>query len=158
MLTAEGPKLIEYNARFGDPEAMNVLPLLKTPLFKICEDIVNGELTEVEFENKASVCKYIVPDKYPNTPHADEIIEVEENEIDSLNAKVFYAAVSSEDGQIHLSSSRALGIVAQGESIEKAEKIAEKACEYIKGNVYHRSDVGTADLIEKRVRHMEELR
>ena len=158
MLTSQGPKLIEYNARFGDPEAMNVLPLLKTPLCKICEDIVEGNLGEVEFENKASVCKYIVPDKYPNTPHAGEIIEVDEESIDRAGAKVFYAAVSQGDRGIELSSSRALGIVAGADTIEEAEKIAEKACEYIKGNVYHRRDVGTRQLVEKRIEHMNELR
>lgn len=158
MLTAEGPRLIEYNARFGDPEAMNVLPLLKTPLSEVCEKIVNEELDSVEFENKASVCKYIVPDGYPETEHAGEIIEVDEAAIEELGAKVFYAAVSQEDDGIHLSGSRALGIVASGDTIEEAEEIAEKACSYIKGNVYHRTDVGTKDLVEKRVEHMKEIK
>lgn len=157
MLTADGPRLIEYNARFGDPEAMNVLTLIKTPLADICEDIVNGELSDVEFEDKASVCKYIVPDGYPETSHAGEIIEVDEDAIEELGAKVFYAAVSQEDEGIQLSGSRALGIVATGETIEEAEKIAEKACEHVKGNVYHRSDVGTPELVQKRVDHMNEI-
>lgn len=78
MLTADGPKLIEYNARFGDPEAMNVLPLLKTPLADVCQAIVDGNLDKVEFNDKASVCKYIVPDGYPETSHAGETIEVDE--------------------------------------------------------------------------------
>lgn len=157
MLTSTGPRLIEYNARFGDPEAMNVLSLIKTPLSKVCEDIVNGELNEVEFEDKASVCKYIVPDGYPETTHAGEIIEVDEEAIESLGAKVFYAAVNKGDEGIELSSSRSLGIVATGETIEEAEKIAEKACEYVKGNVYHRRDVGTSQLVQKRVNHMKEI-
>lgn len=157
MLTADGPKLIEYNARFGDPEAMNVLPLLKTPLADVCQAIVDGNLDKVEFNDKASVCKYIVPDGYPETSHAGEIIEVDEKAIEDLGAKVFYAAVGLEDDEIHLSGSRALGIVASGDSIEEAEKIAEKACVCIKGNVYHRSDVGTTDLVNKRVEHMKEI-
>lgn len=157
MLTADGPKLIEYNARFGDPEAMNVLPLLKTPLADVCQAIVDGNLDKVEFNNKASVCKYIVPDGYPETSHAGETIEVDEKAIEDLGAKVFYAAVGLEDDEIHLSGSRALGIVASGDSIEEAEKIAEKACVCIKGNVYHRSDVGTTDLVNKRVEHMKEI-
>ena len=157
MLTADGPKLIEYNARFGDPEAMNVLPLLKTPLVEVCQAIVDGNLGEVEFENKASVCKYIVPDGYPETEHAGELIEVDEEAIEDMGAKVFYAAVSKEDDGIHLSGSRALGIVASGDSIEEAEKIAEKACEFVKGNVYHRRDVGTIELVAKRVEHMKEI-
>ncbi|WP_302145947.1 phosphoribosylamine--glycine ligase [Methanobrevibacter smithii] len=157
MLTADGPKLIEYNARFGDPEAMNVLPLLKTPLADVCQAIVDGNLDKVEFNDKASVCKYIVPDGYPETSHAGETIEVDEKAIEDLGAKVFYAAVGLEDDEIHLSGSRALGIVASGDSIEEAEKIAEKACACIKGNVYHRSDVGTTDLVNKRVEHMKEI-
>ena len=157
MLTADGPKLIEYNARFGDPEAMNVLPLLKTPLADVCQAIVDGNLDKVEFNEKASVCKYIVPDGYPETSHAGETIEVDEKAIEDLGAKVFYAAVGLEDDEIHLSGSRALGIVASGDSIEEAEKIAEKACACIKGNVYHRSDVGTTDLVNKRVEHMKEI-
>ena len=70
---------------------------------------------------------------------------------------MFYAAVSQEDDGIHLSGSRALGIVASGESIEEAEKVAEKACEFVKGNVYHRRDVGTTELVNKRIEHMKEI-
>ena len=158
MLTSDGPRLIEYNARFGDPEAMNVLTLIKTPLYKICEDIVNGNLSDAEFEDKASVCKYIVPDGYPETEYAGEIIEVDETAIEDMGAKVFYAAVSQEDDGIHLSGSRALGIVATGETIEEAEKVAENACEYVKGNVYHRRDVGTSELVQKRIDHMNKIK
>jgi phosphoribosylamine--glycine ligase len=65
MLCRDGPKLIEYNARFGDPEAMNVLPLLETNFVDICEGIVDGNLKGAKFEDKATVCKYIVPQGYP---------------------------------------------------------------------------------------------
>lgn len=157
MLSADGPRLIEYNARFGDPEAMNVLPLLDTPMKDVCQAIIDENLDKVDFKNQASVCKYIVPDGYPDTSHSGEIIEVDEEAIENLGAKVFYAAVNSEDDGVHLSGSRALGIVAQGNSISEAEKIAEKACSYIKGNVYHRRDVGTEELVQKRVKHMENI-
>ena len=123
----------------------------------VCQAVVDGTLDKVEFENKASVCKYIVPDGYPDTEYAGELIEVDEKAIEDMGAKVFYAAVSLEDDGIHLSGSRALGIVASGESIEEAEKIAEKACEFVKGNVYHRRDVGTTELVNKRVEHMIEI-
>ena len=106
----------------------------------------------------ASVCKYIVPDGYPDTPHAGELIEIDEEAIEALGAKVFYAAVSEEEDGVHLSGSRALGIVAQGETIADAEKIAEEACGLVKGNVYHRRDVGTEALIQKRIDHMEAIR
>ena len=157
MLTVDGPKLIEYNARFGDPEAMNVLPLLETPLIEVCEKIVDGCLDEVRFRDCASVCKYIVPEGYPETTHANELIEIDETSIVDLGARVFYSSVFKSDDGVCLSSSRALGIVAEGESIGEAEKIAEKACGFVRGNVYHRSDVGTDELISKRVEHMHEL-
>ena len=82
---------------------------------------------------------------------------MDEESIEDMGAKVFYAAVGLEDDGIHLSGSRALGIVASGESISEAEEIAEKACDFVKGNVYHRRDVGTAELVEKRVAHMKEI-
>ena len=89
---------------------------------------------------------------------ADIDASVDAERIEALGAKVFYAAVSQEEDGIQLSGSRALGIVAQGETIEEAEKIAEEACGLVKGNVYHRRDVGTADLIQKRIDHMEAIR
>lgn len=157
MLSKEGPKLIEYNARFGDPEAMNVLSLLETPMIDICKNIVNGTLTDVKFKNQASVCKYIVPDGYPNTKYDNTKIEVNEEEINKLGGTVFYAAVNQKEDGIYLSSSRSLGIVAKGKTISEAEKIAEKSCEYVTGNVYHRRDVGTNELVEKRVEHMQNI-
>ncbi|RBQ23930.1 Phosphoribosylamine--glycine ligase [Candidatus Methanobinarius endosymbioticus] len=158
MLCSDGPRLIEYNARFGDPEAMNMLPLIKTPMIEVCKAIVDGNLDIVEFEPKASVCKYIVPEGYPETKHIDEVISVDEEKIKSIGAKVFYAAVNQkEDDKIYTSSSRALGVVGIADNINESEKIAEKACEYVKGNLYHRKDIGTEDLIQKRINHMKEI-
>ena len=159
MLCEDGPRVVEYNARFGDPEAMNVLPLLETNIADICQDIVDGTLKDAKFKNKASVCKYIVPDGYPETEYADTVIDIDEESINELGAKVFYAAVNQkDDGKIYTSSSRALGVVAQGDTISEAEKIAEKATEFISGNLYHRRDVGTTEIIQKRIDHMNELR
>ena len=157
MLCSDGPRLIEYNARFGDPEAMNVLPLLKTKMVDICNSIVNEDLENVEFIDKASVCKYIVPDGYPNSEYANTKVEVDEDKIKELGANVFYAAVNQKDDGIYLSGSRALGIVGQGETISEAENVAEKACQFVTGNIYHRRDVGTNELVNKRVQHMNEI-
>ncbi|MDR2967090.1 MAG: phosphoribosylamine--glycine ligase [Methanobacteriaceae archaeon] len=158
MLCENGPKLIEYNARFGDPEVMNVLPIMKTKMIDVCEAIVDGNLKKVRFEEKASVCKYLVPDGYPETKFANSIIKVDEDKINSLGAKVFYAAVNQKDDGIYTTSSRALGIVGIGESIAESEAIAEEACKYISGNLYHRKDIGTAKLIQKRIHHMKDIR
>ena len=80
ILTKDGVKLIEFNARFGDPEAMNVLPLLKTDFVSICQAIIVQELDriKVKFEKKATVCKYVVPKGYPDNPVKNEKVEVAE--------------------------------------------------------------------------------
>lgn len=159
MLCEDGPRVVEYNARFGDPEAMNVLPLLETNIADICKDIVDGTLKEAKFKDKATVCKYIVPDGYPETKYADTVMDIDEESINELGVKVFYAAVNQkDDGKIYTSSSRALGVVSQGDTIAEAEKLAEKATEFISGNLYHRRDVGTQEIIQKRINHMNELR
>jgi phosphoribosylamine--glycine ligase len=158
MLCRDGPKLIEYNARFGDPEAMNVLELLETNFVDICHGIVDGNLKGAKFENKATVCKYIVPNGYPGKAIPNQVINVDEKKINEIGAQVYYAAVNEKDGKVYSSSSRALGIVSVGETIEEAEKICENATKYVKGDIYHRRDVGTYDLIQKRINHMEELK
>jgi phosphoribosylamine--glycine ligase len=158
MLCEDGPRLVEYNARFGDPEAMNVLPLLKTSMVDICSGIVDGNLKKAKFENKATVCKYIVPDGYPETKFANQPIKVDEKSIMARGCRIYYAAVNQKNDTVYTSSSRALGLVAKGESIKEAEKICEEATQHVKGNLYHRKDVGTQKLIQKRIDHMNEIK
>ena len=158
MLCKEGPKIVEYNARFGDPEAMNVLPLLETDFVDLCSGIVDGNLKRANFEIKATVCKYIVPKGYPESGQADQILDVNESKINEESGLVYYAAVNQKDNKIYTSASRALGLVGIGDSIADAEEICENVTKYVKGEVYHRRDVGTADLIQKRIKHMETIR
>ncbi len=158
MLCKEGPKLVEYNARFGDPEAMNVLPLLETDFVDLCHGIIDGNLKRANFESKATVCKYIVPKGYPESGQAGQILDVNESKINEESGLVYYAAVNQKDNKIYTSASRALGLVGIGDSIADAEEICEKVTKYVKGEVYHRRDVGTADLIQKRIKHMETIR
>ncbi len=157
MLTKDGPKLIEYNARFGDPEAMNVLPLLQTNFVDICNGIVDGNLRGAEFDSYATVCKYIVPQGYPGKAVPNQIIKVDEEKIKENNTLVYYAAVNQKDNQIYTSSSRALALVSVGDTIDEAEGICEASTQFVDGDVYHRKDVGTSELIEKRIKHMQEL-
>ena len=158
MLCKDGPKLVEYNARFGDPEAMNVLPLLETDFVDLCHGIIDGNLKRANFESKATVCKYIVPKGYPESGQAGQILDVNESKINEESGLVYYAAVNQKDNKIYTSASRALGLVGIGDSIADAEEICENVTKYVKGEVYHRRDVGTADLIQKRIKHMETIR
>lgn len=159
MITKDGPKVIEYNARFGDPESMNVLAVIDDDFAKISKQIVCGNLEEAKFENKASVCKYVVPNNYPNTEAADTILKVDEEKIKDLDAQVYYAAVyQDENDDVRLTSSRALGVLAVRDTIEEAEIACEEAIKYIEGDIYHRSDVATKELLNEKIKHMEEVR
>ncbi len=158
MLTADGPKIIEFNARFGDPEAMNVLTLLETPLTEISEQIVNGELKGAGFSKKATVVKYVVPEGYGTSPKSNVPVDVDEMAIKDEGAELFYASVNEVEGKIYTTTSRTLAVLGIDDDIEKAEDMAERALRHVKGEVFSRHDIGKRELIEKRVRHMEELR
>lgn len=156
ILTASGPKVVEFNARFGDPEAMNVIPLIETDFVDIMSAMVKGTLDElpVNFSRKATVCKYAVPVGYPDTPEKDsEIIVGNIGE-----ASVYYASVYEKEGKIYTTSSRAVAALGCAETIDAAEKIAQNALENIRGKLFFRKDIGTAALIQKRIDHMKELR
>ncbi|MFW9949450.1 MAG: phosphoribosylamine--glycine ligase [Candidatus Thorarchaeota archaeon] len=159
MKTAKGIKLIEFNARLGDPEAMNVLPLLKTSFIEICLGIINGNLkSSIQFDKKATVCKYLAPEGYPNNPKKDSLIRVNKEQLNKIGAKYYYASVyRTEKDNIYTTSSRAMGVLGIADKVEEAEKIAENAIECIHGNLYHRKDVGTLKLIQKRINHMNSI-
>jgi len=157
IATAKGVKLIEYNARFGDPEVMNVLPILKTNFVDICRAVINGDLgsLKVEFENKATVCKYIVPEGYPDNPKKGQKIEIGAV---PAGVKMYYASVDQTPEGLMLSSSRAVAFVGIADTLAEAEKAAQGACGAVSGPVFYRKDVGTAELIGRRVEMMKKLR
>ena len=157
MATATGVKLIEYNARFGDPEAMNVLSLLEADFIDICNGIADGALDKVDvrFQNKATVCKYAVPDGYPDNPIKGKSVDV--SQIENPDG-LFYASVDFKGASLVEAGSRTVAVVGIADTISKAEIIAEKEVSSITGPLFHRADVGTNALIQKRVDHMNSLR
>jgi phosphoribosylamine--glycine ligase len=162
MVTKKGVRLLEYNARFGDPEAMNILPLLKTDFVDICQAMIDGTLDRypIEFEKQATVCKYVVPRGYglpkdhPDAQSTSARIAVG----DVGQARLYYSSVDKKPDGLYMTTSRAIGVVGIANHLEEAEKIAESAVQAIQGPVDHRPDIGTPPLIEKRVRHMQEIR
>ncbi len=160
MAVKDGVRLIEYNARFGDPEVMNVLPILKTDFVEVCEAIIAGTLDtiKIEFEKKATVCKYVVPEGYPDAPKSNQKIEVLPPGRDADAARMYYSSVDERADGLYLSSSRAVAFVGIADDLVHAEQIAEAACARVKGPVFHREDVGTGALIQKRVEMMWGLR
>jgi len=159
MLTAEGPKIIEINCRFGDPEAMNVLPILKSNFVDIAWSIVDGKLKKAEFENKATVVKYVVPEGYgtPN-PLKNEIIKVNEERIRDEGAILYYASVHEEEGKLYTTTSRSLAVVGIADRLEKAEEIAERALKHVSGKIYMRHDIAKKEMIDAKIKKMQELR
>ena len=157
MATENGVKLIEYNARFGDPEAMNVLSLLDSDFIAICNSIAGGTLAnvDVKFQNKATVCKYAVPEGYPDSPVKDEQINI--SKIENPDG-LFYASVDIQNGKLVEAGSRTVAVVGVADSISNAEKIAEKEVSAIAGPLFHRSDIGTDMVIQKRINHMKSIR
>jgi phosphoribosylamine--glycine ligase len=156
ILTASGPKVVEFNARFGDPEAMNVIPLIETDFIEIMSAVAKGTLGDlpVKFSRKATVCKYAVPAGYPDNPEKDSEVVVG----DIGEASVYYASVYEKEGKIYTTASRAVAVVGCAETIEAAERIAQNALENIQGKLFFRRDIGTASLIQRRIDHMKELR
>jgi phosphoribosylamine--glycine ligase len=162
IATKNGVKLLEYNARFGDPEAMNILPLLKTDFVEICRHIVAGTLDKlkIEFEHKATVCKYVVPKGYglpaDHPDAASSRVKIDVGDVGK--ARLYYSSVDKKEDGLYLSSSRAIGIVGIADTLEEARKIAEEGVKAIKGPVAYRTDIGTDALIQKRVDHMKKIR
>jgi len=156
MATAKGISVIEFNARFGDPEAMNVIPLIENDFLDVCMAVVNGTLgkTKVTFKKLATVCKYAVPEGYPDDPVKDSVVEIG----NAWEAHVFYSSVYEKDGKIFTTGSRAIAVLGSAGTIQDAEKIAQDGLSALKGRLYSRQDIGTGELIRKRVQHMEELR
>ncbi len=156
MATKKGISVIEFNARFGDPEAMNVLTLLDNDFLDVCTAIVNCTLDKIKvsFKKQATVCKYAVPAGYPDNPTRDSIVEI----TDLKDALLFYSSVYEKDGKIYTTASRAIAVLGVAENLKEAEKKAEAGISGLKGSLYSRHDIGTEELIRKRIRHMKELR
>ena len=157
IATKNGVKLIEYNARFGDPEAMNVLSILETDFVDLCNAIVEENLhnIDVKFKKLATVCKYAVPEGYPDNPIKGEKIDI--RSVKNKNT-LFYGSVGTKGGDLIEEGSRTVAAIGKASSISDAEKIAENEISKIKGPLFHRKDIGTSELIKKRIRVMDSLR
>jgi phosphoribosylamine--glycine ligase len=158
MLTTEGPKVVEFNARFGDPEAMNTLPVLDTDFVSILRAARDGkELPELTFSNQATVCKYAVPDGYPTDPEAGAKVKIDAES--AGDALLFYASVDAREDGIYTTTSRSFAVVGLADTITGAEAIAEEALQKAgEEGLRVRHDIGKADLLQQRIDHMNELR
>jgi phosphoribosylamine--glycine ligase len=159
MYTPRGPVVIEINARFGDPEAMNVLPLLKTSYVEVLKAMVNGTLgtMDLEFAPKATVCKYIVPKGYGVSSLVDVPLGINEEVVSNSGAKMFFASVNEREGTIFTTSSRSVAFVGCGPTISEAEAKAEAALSSVSGEYDARHDIGKPATIERKITHMRQV-
>jgi len=142
MLTPKGPRVIEYNCRFGDPETQVVLPLLKSDLFDIMLSVSNGTLStqEVEFSNGAAACVILASKGYPQKYDKGFVITEESLPEDSF---IYHAGTSLKDGKVVTSGGRVLGITATADTLQEAIGKAYEASEKVHfENKYHRNDIG----------------
>jgi phosphoribosylamine--glycine ligase len=158
MLTKDGPKVIEVNARFGDPEALNVLATLQTPYAEIASRMANQRLVGVQprFEASATVVKYVVPEGYGTKPLPDVEIKVDPKALAQSRAEVYFANVEKKSGSTYVSApSRSLAVLGRGETVHQANEVCEAGLKAVSGaHIFVRHDIGTKALLERRVQHM----
>lgn len=151
--TSDGIKVIEFNVRPGDSEILNIIPILKTDFVEICEAMIDNRLSSlnIEFEDKATVCKYVIAKGFPH-PKGDMYMEINEEGIKKAGADLFCSCFAV-DRNIYKPSPRGVAITAKGDTLEEAYRLCEKLLkENIKGeNIWHRRDIGTEKLLTKQV-------
>ena len=147
MLTADGPKVLEYNARFGDPEAQVVLPRMKNDIIDVFEACIDGTLDQIDlqFEDNAAVCVVLASDGYPVS--YEKGFEIKG--LDKFEGKegyyVFHAGTANKDGKIVTNGGRVLGVTAKGKDLKEARANAYEATKLIEfENKYMRNDIGKA--------------
>jgi len=172
--TGKGPKLLENNSRPGDPEIQNLLPILKDDFVDVCYKILEGNLTRVNLEEKATVVTYMAPPNYggyasafPDRVKTDEInqpVDLSEAEKLSLkygdNIRVYPASMEiRDDGNTYALSSRAVCVVGISDSIQAARDISLEGVGAVKGGaLWHRNDIASREYIKKSIEHMRSLR
>ena len=133
MITEDGPKVLEYNARFGDPEAQVVLPRMKNDIIDVMEACIDGKLSDVEleFEDNAAVCVVLASDGYPEKYDKGFEIKGLDTFKDKDGYYVFHAGTKFDGDKIVTNGGRVLGVVAKGENLKAARANAYKATEWI---------------------------
>ncbi|MBC7099295.1 phosphoribosylamine--glycine ligase [Candidatus Bipolaricaulota bacterium] len=143
MQTQDGPKIIEFNARFGDPEAMNVLSLLRTDPVEVFLSIAAGDLVDgVRFAEEATVCRYLVPEGYPERPRVGLRFSLPVEELSGLGVEVYFGSVSEAEGMYVTTGSRSVALLAKGESPKTARALLDGVLErYSPPGLYFRHDI-----------------
>lgn len=158
MVTAKGVKLIEYNFRPGDPEWINTLIILKNNFLDVILNLFQGEEQALSFENLATVCKYIVPEGYPEKLYQNLDVDLDKEAIQKIEGISYYYSCGLDKGKLNVGTERGIVFAAKAPTIEEANEKVEKAISLVKGKFYYRKDIGTKDLIHSKTEHVKKLR
>jgi phosphoribosylamine--glycine ligase len=173
MHTGHQSKILENNSRPGDPEIINILPIIKDDFVEVCFKMLEGNLTRIELEKTATVVTYKAPPDYGGYAEAfPDLVKKAEigGPVDLAKAyelsrkygdriRVYPASMELRDGETFALKSRAVGVVGMGEDIETARRISLEGMEAVEGGaLWHRTDVASKQHIERSTRHMEALR
>jgi phosphoribosylamine--glycine ligase len=161
MLTAAGPMLLECNARFGDPEALNVLTLYEEGDFEsLLYGVAVGRVDPnwVRFRLRATACKYVVPVGYGAAPQAGTVVELDEPAIDASGVHLFFGAVEEEGpGRVRLGPGRGVALVGEASAIYESGARVEAALKYVRGTFYLRHDIASKEDLTRRMERMRRL-
>ena len=154
-----GPTIIEMYSRFGDPEAANVLPLLKADLVDICEAIIDERLDQmkVEFEDKATVVKAVSPKGYPERRDLarGHPVEIDESAAEAEGVRCYWASIDTVEGKFISGGSRLVEFLGIAESIPEASEIAERGVKHVRlldgWGTFYRKDIGSPKCLSRRV-------
>jgi phosphoribosylamine---glycine ligase len=173
MHTHGGPKILENNSRPGDPEIINLLPVLKQDFVDVCYGMIEGNLKRVDVEDYATVLTYKVPPSYGgyDKVYPDKVKKTEVHKpIDLSTAyalknkygdriRVYPGSMELREGKTYALKSRVVGVLGIGEDIEEARKISLEGIKFIKGGaLWNRNDVASKQTIKKSIQHMQRLR
>ena len=147
MLTPNGPRVLEYNARFGDPEAQVVLPRMKNDIIEVMEACIDGTLDQIDlqFEDNAAVCVVLASDGYPLAYEKGKLITGLDRFEEKEGYYCFHAGTKATEEGIVTNGGRVLGITAKGSNLKEARANAYEATKWVSfDNKYMRSDIGKA--------------
>lgn len=147
MKTKDGLRLIEYNFRPGDPEWLNTLLVMDENIIDVIKYLMDEVQKPVKFEDKATVCKYIVPKGYPKKMNQVLDVKFDAKKISNLGVNIYYSSGLDNRGKLRVGCERGIALVSKEDTISKANELVEKAISMVDGNFHYREDIGSEVMI-----------
>ena len=154
--TSDGPKLLEINARLGDPEAMNVLSLMENSMMDVAIMMLHDREINPEFRNRINVLRYLVPKGYGSKPEPSAI-QMDEEKILLKDLKIYYASVHLKGKHLEQTNSRSIALVSEGNDLGEISRRFDGLSPLLRGSYYMRNDIGTEKMIEDKKNFMSRV-